>query len=62
VLCTRSAPRSYKEDSWGDEVSSVRESVEKGVRRGPPFTEDLRAEAQQSPMLEAVTRERVVKI
>jgi hypothetical protein len=29
----RSVPRSYKEDNWGDQVSSVRESVKRGLER-----------------------------
>jgi hypothetical protein len=31
------------------------------VGREPPFREDLSAEAEESPLLEAVTRERLVK-
>jgi hypothetical protein len=62
-------PRSYKEDNWGNQVSSVwglrkkRVSFKswKAVGREPPFIEDLSAEAEESPLLEAVTRERLVK-
>jgi hypothetical protein len=55
-------PRSYKEDNWGNQVSSVRESVKKTVVvREPPFREDVSAEAEESPLLEAVIRERLVK-
>jgi hypothetical protein len=49
------------ERQMGKEVSSVWESVKKPVRREPPFREDLSAEAEESPLLEAVTRERLVK-
>jgi hypothetical protein len=31
------------------------------IGRDPPFTEDLSAEAEESPLLVAVTRERLVK-
>jgi hypothetical protein len=58
-------PRSYK-DNWGNQVSSIRKTVKKKdswkrVVREPSFREDLIAEAEESPMLEAVTRERLVK-
>jgi hypothetical protein len=33
---------------------------EKSVGRQPPFGEDLSEEAEESPLLEAVTRERLV--
>jgi hypothetical protein len=33
----------------------------KRVGREPPFREDLSAEAEESPVLEAVTREQLVK-
>jgi hypothetical protein len=50
------------EDNWGNQVSSVRESVKKmTVGREPPFREDLSAEAEESPLLEAITRIRLVK-
>jgi hypothetical protein len=59
-------PRSYKEDNWGNQVSSVRESVKKmgswkRVRREPPFREDFSAEAEESTLLEALTREQLVE-
>jgi hypothetical protein len=59
-------PRIYKEDNWDNQVSSVWEAVRKSdtrkrVRREPPFKEDLSAEAEESPLLEAVTRERLMK-
>jgi hypothetical protein len=58
-------PRSYEEDNWG-ELSSVRETVKKSdswkrVGKERPFREDLSAEVEESPMLEAVIRERLVK-
>jgi hypothetical protein len=34
--------------------------VEKRVCWGPPLRQDLSAEAEESPLLEAVTRERLV--
>jgi hypothetical protein len=46
-----SMTRSYKEDNWGDQISSVQESVKR--TRG--------CEAEESPLLEAVARERLVK-
>jgi hypothetical protein len=50
-------PRSYKEDSLGNQVGSAQESVGKE----PPFREDLSVETEESPLLEVVTRERLVK-
>jgi hypothetical protein len=44
-------PRSYKEDNWGDQISSVRESVKRIRGR----------EAKEFLLLEAVSRERLVK-
>jgi hypothetical protein len=32
-VSTRSAPRSYKEDKWSDQVSSVRESMKTRLGR-----------------------------
>jgi hypothetical protein len=62
VFSTRFVPRSYKEDSWGNQVSSVRESVKKRVSwKGGAIQEDLSGEAEESPLLEAVTSERLVK-
>jgi hypothetical protein len=66
VLSARTVPRTYEEDNWGNRVSSVRQAVKwreswKRVEREPPFGEDLSAEAEDSPLLEAVTRERLVK-
>jgi hypothetical protein len=43
--------RSYKEDNWGNQSCSVRESVKKRdswqiVEKEPPFREDLSPETQ----------------
>jgi hypothetical protein len=54
-------PRRCKEDNWSNEVSSVRESVKKSFGREPPFREDLSSESKESPLLEDVTRKRLVK-
>jgi hypothetical protein len=54
-------PRSYKEDIWENQVSSVREPEEKKDSWESPFREDLSAEAENCPLLEAVTREGLVK-
>jgi hypothetical protein len=32
--CVVFVPSSYKEDNWGNQVSSVRESVKRGPERG----------------------------
>jgi hypothetical protein len=74
VLSTWAVPRSYKEDNWGNQVSSVWKSVKKRVSDSQLKTVgkeleanrhwgkgDLRAEAEESPLLEAVTRERLAK-
>jgi hypothetical protein len=48
MLPARAVPRGYKEDKWGNKVSSVKKRMSwKG--------------AEKSPLLEAVTRERLVK-
>jgi hypothetical protein len=60
VLYAWAVPRSC-EDSWGNQVVSVRESEEKPVGREPPFRKHLSVEAEESPLLEAVVRERLVK-
>jgi hypothetical protein len=49
--------RSYNEGKRGNNVSSVGKSV--GWE--PPFRENLSAEAEESPLLEVVTREHLVK-
>jgi hypothetical protein len=51
-------PWSYKEDNWGNQISMGRKY---SVGREPPLREDLSTEAEESPLLEAVTRERLVK-
>jgi hypothetical protein len=62
VFLTRSVQRGYEEDNWGNRVSSVRKTEKKGtVGREPLFRKDLSAEAEDSPLLAAVTRERLVK-
>jgi hypothetical protein len=46
-----SVPRSCLEDNWGDQATSVRASVKRGLERVK----------LKSPLLEAVARERLVK-
>jgi hypothetical protein len=65
VLSTRAVPWGYTKDNWGNQVNSVRETVNKrdswkGVGE-PPFREDLSAEAEEYPLLQAVARERLEK-
>jgi hypothetical protein len=50
-----------KEENWVNQVGSVRESEEKPVGRELPFRECLNVEAEESVLLEAVARERLVK-
>jgi hypothetical protein len=59
-LSARIVPRSYKEDNWGSHISSLREAVKKRVSWKGAAVQDLRAEAEESPLLETVTRERLV--
>jgi hypothetical protein len=66
MLSARAVPRSYKEENWGNQVSSVQEAVKKGdswkrVRREPPFREGLSTEAEEWSLLEAVNRQLLVK-
>jgi hypothetical protein len=62
VFCTRSMQRDYKEDKWRNRFSSVRESVKKrGSWKGKRLREDLSTEAEESPLREAATRERLLK-
>jgi hypothetical protein len=61
VLSVWALPRSCKEENWGNQVSSVRESEEESVGREWRFREDLSAEAEEPPLLAAVTRERLEK-
>jgi hypothetical protein len=62
VFYTRSVQRGNKEDSWVNPVSSVWERGKEAVGREPPLGEDLSAEVEGSPVLEAVAREGLVKI
>jgi hypothetical protein len=52
VISIRSVQRGYKENSWSENSS---------VGKEPSFREDLRTEAEESPLLEAITRKRLVK-
>jgi RNase H-fold protein (predicted Holliday junction resolvase) len=66
VFSTQSVQRGYKEDNWGDQVSSVRETVKKRGRRKEfckrVWDERTSAhEAEESPLSKTVTRERTVK-
>jgi hypothetical protein len=52
VFSTRSVEKAYKEDNWGNQVSSIPEAVKKrdswkGDGREPPFREGLSPEAQE---------------
>jgi hypothetical protein len=49
----------YKEDNWAEQVSSSQESVKEG---GSWKGEDFNSEAEESPLLETVTRERQLRI
>jgi hypothetical protein len=56
MLSPLAVPRNYKEESCGNQVSSVLEVVKninswKKVGRKPPFRESLGAEAEESPLL-----------
>jgi hypothetical protein len=55
--------RSYRKDNWGNQYSSLWDAVNRWNRFGreQPFREDLSAEVEESPLLEAVIRERLVK-
>jgi hypothetical protein len=66
VCSTLPVQRAYKGDNRGNKVNFVWDVVKKRdswnvVEREPPFREDLNAEAETSPLLESVTRERLVK-
>jgi hypothetical protein len=66
VLSAWAMLRCYKEESSGNHISSVRKAVKKrdswmSVGREPPFRQDLNVEAKESPVLEAVIRERLMK-
>jgi hypothetical protein len=65
VLSTGAIPRTYKEDSRGNQVSSAREAVKKKrdswktVGMEPPFRKDVSTEVGECPLLEAVARVRL---
>jgi hypothetical protein len=50
------------EDKRDNRVSSVQKSVKKRVGRELPFRQNLIAEAEESLLLEAITREGLAKI
>jgi hypothetical protein len=52
MLSARSVPRTCKNDSWGEQLSYVQESVKRGLRA---------REAEESPPFEAVSGERLEK-
>jgi hypothetical protein len=53
-------PRIYKEDNWGNQVSSVRDSVKKSDSlKGAVAQRGL--ESEDYPLLETVTRQRLVR-
>jgi hypothetical protein len=59
-------PISYKKENWGNEASCVREVVKKrdswkSLGREAPFRLCSTEEAEESSLLEAVNRERLVK-
>ena len=54
----RAVLKSYKEDNWGKQVNCVPKSVkERFSREGTAIQRDLRTEAEESPLLEAATRQ-----
>jgi hypothetical protein len=62
VLRTRSATKCYKKTVDATKIVLYRSLWRKGsVGREPSFREDFSTEAEDSPLLEAVTRERLVK-
>jgi hypothetical protein len=55
-------PRSYKEDNGRNQVSCLLEFVKiESVGRELPFREHLSMKAEEPPLLEVVTRERLLK-
>jgi hypothetical protein len=60
VLSTRSVPRSYLEDNWGEQVSQL--SVVGQFCVGGFEDRTWGREAEESPLLEAGARERLMKI
>jgi hypothetical protein len=61
VLPARAVPRSYKENSWGNQVSSVRDPEEKSHLEVSHRSERTRARKLKNLPLEAFTRELLVK-
>jgi hypothetical protein len=62
VLSACVVPSSYKEDNCSNQVSSVWEYVKKSVSwKGATIQAGLSTEAEESPLLEAVTRKRLMK-
>jgi hypothetical protein len=63
VFSTRAVPRSYKEENWGNQVSSVRESVKKRIRwKGAAIQARFERWSRKISNVKAVARERLVKI
>jgi hypothetical protein len=60
MFSTRSVPRGYKEENWGNQVNSVRESEATRVQLVGSHRSE-RPEAEIHPLLEAVTRKCLVK-
>jgi hypothetical protein len=62
AFSAQSMQRGYKEDNWGNQVSSVWKSVKKtGHWKGDAIQDNLSLEAKEQALLEASTRKRVVK-
>jgi hypothetical protein len=59
--CLRRQCREVIRKTAGAIKSVLYGSLKKSDRREPPFREDLSSEGEESPLLEAVTRERLVK-
>jgi hypothetical protein len=56
-------PRCYKEANWSNRQSVVRETVKTSLSQcnREPAGNKVRAEAEEYPLLEAVTREQLLK-
>jgi hypothetical protein len=62
VLSARALPSSCKEDIWGNQVNFLRESAKKrDGSKGATIQRGFQAKAEESPLLKAFTRERLVK-
>jgi hypothetical protein len=66
MLSVRAVPRCLKEDSWGNHISTLQEAVKKRdswkrVEREPLFRQVLSVEADESQLLEAISKECLVK-